>query len=125
MMKYVIHIFAYSLPWFPHDLPIFAPQGSVDLPLLLGEDPPKISGRGNAGTWSEHLHIIALQKQTDRKVTLKVKQIFTTWAPKKVAKEGKSPYFREIYLWIKHVLHGGGFKDFLFSPLLGEMIQFD
>ena len=75
MMKYVINIFAYSLRWFPHDLPIFAPQGSVDLPMLLGEDPPKISGRGR--TWSEHLHIIALQKQTDRKVTLKVKQIIT------------------------------------------------
>ena len=29
------------------------------------------------------------------------------------------------YCKIPHVFLGGGFKDFLFSPLVGEMVQFD
>ena len=45
-------------------------------------------------------------------------------------------WFRKIWRWLRcynffisvssvHIILGGGFKYFLFSPLLGEVIQFD
>ena len=41
--------------------------------------------------------------------------IFATIEPLAVVSESDRPSYKL----------GGGFKDFLFSPLLGEMVQFD
>ena len=49
---------------------------------------------------------------------------FGTRTSPKMVKKAVSPWGSDLELGVIYFL-GGGFKHFLFSPLLGEMIQFD